>query len=56
VNSAPLAVALALLLVSIAVAFALIPALDGQERRTTERWAANDNTAIKARRPERQFG
>lgn len=53
---APLVIALALLAISIAVAFALIPALDGRLRRTTERWAANDNTAGNARRPERQFG
>lgn len=55
-SAAPLIVAIALLALSIFVAVALIPILDGRLRRTTERWAANDNTATDAREPERQVG
>lgn len=53
---APLAVALALLAISILVAAVLIPALDDRLRRTTDRWAANDNSPASTRQPERQFG
>lgn len=55
-SSAPFFVALALLAISVLVAAVLIPALDGRLRRTTDRWAANDNAPASARQPERRFG
>lgn len=55
-RSAPLALAMALLILSIVVAIALIPALDAELRRKTARRAANDNARAGALKPERQVG
>jgi len=60
-RSAPLALAMAVLILSIVLAIGLIPVLDAELRRALARRAAaeasaNDNDRAAARKPERQAG
>ena len=60
-RSAPLALAMAVLILSIVLAIGLIPILDAELRRATARKAAakaaaNDNDQAGTHTPERQVG